>query len=83
MNKTRIVNFFKKYGHIWTLSYAFLYLPWFAYLERTVTRRYHVMHSQLDDLIPQRGRQLKLQHLRRRPTQLRCAGAPVHPARAE
>ena len=52
MNKTRIVNFFKKYGHIWTLSYAFLYLPWFAYLERTVTRRYHVMHSQLDDLIP-------------------------------
>ena len=31
---------------------------------------------ELDDLISQRRRQLELQHLRRRPTQLRCAGTP-------
>ena len=34
------------------LSYAFIYLPWFMYLERTVTRDYHIMHASLDDLIP-------------------------------
>lgn len=55
MIRTRISNFLKKYGHIWTLSYAFLYLPWFLHLEETVGKggsRYHIMHSQLDDLIP-------------------------------
>ena len=45
-------NFIKKYGHIWILGYGFIYLPWFMYLERTVTSHYHVMHSALDDLIP-------------------------------
>lgn len=41
----------KKYGHIWLLSYAFLYLPWFCHLERTI-RKYHVIHTRLDDFIP-------------------------------
>lgn len=45
-------NFLKKYGHIWILGYSFIYLPWFMYLEKTVTSHYHVMHSALDDLIP-------------------------------
>lgn len=45
-------NLIKKYKHVWILSYAFLYLPWFLYLERTVTRNYYVMHVALDDLIP-------------------------------
>ena len=34
------------------LSYAFIYIPWFCYLEKTVTRNYHVMHVALDDFIP-------------------------------
>ena len=42
----------KKYGHVWVLSYAFLYLPWFLYLEQTVTGDYAVMHTALDDYIP-------------------------------
>lgn len=42
----------KKYGHIWIMSYGLIYLPWFFYLERTVTRNYSVMHVALDDLIP-------------------------------
>ena len=42
----------KKYGHVWVLSYGFLYLPWFFYLERTVISDYAVMHTALDDYIP-------------------------------
>lgn len=42
----------KKYGHIWTLSYMFIYLPWFFYLEQTVRRKFTVMHVALDDKIP-------------------------------
>ena len=37
---------------MWLLSYGFIYLPWFCYLEKTVTRDYHIMHVSLDDLIP-------------------------------
>lgn len=42
----------RKYGHIWTLGYAFIYLPWFFHLEKTITRDYAVMHTGLDDYIP-------------------------------
>ena len=42
----------KKYGHIWMLSYAFIYLPWFSRLQENVNKPYHVMHTVLDDLIP-------------------------------
>lgn len=45
-------NLLKKYGHIWVLSYVFLYLPWFLYLERNVKNGFAVMHVKLDDLIP-------------------------------
>lgn len=45
-------NFFQKYRHIWTLGYIFIYLPWFLYLERTVTNNYHIMHVAVDDFIP-------------------------------
>ena len=37
---------------MWLLSYGFIYLPWFCYLERTVTSNYHVIHAALDDYIP-------------------------------
>lgn len=42
----------KKYGHIWVMGYALIYLPWFFHLEKTVVRDYHVMHVALDDKIP-------------------------------
>ena len=48
----KIREFLHKYRHAWLLSYAFIYLPWFMYLARTVTRDYHIMHASLDDLIP-------------------------------
>lgn len=43
---------FHRYRHVWILSYAFIYLPWFLYLEKTVTNHYHIMHVAIDDLIP-------------------------------
>lgn len=43
---------FKKYSHVWLLGYAFIYLPWFLYLEKTVTSNYHIMYIAFDDLIP-------------------------------
>ncbi len=42
----------ERYKHAWILLYAFLYIPWFSYLERTVTRDYYVIHTRLDDFIP-------------------------------
>lgn len=48
----QILSFFSKYKHVWVLSYAFIYIPWFCYLEKTVTRNYHVMHVAMDDYIP-------------------------------
>lgn len=46
--KQRLVQ----YKHAWALLYAFIYLPWFFYLEETVTRDYYVIHTAADDLIP-------------------------------
>ena len=45
-------QFLARYKHAWILSYGFIYLPWFLYLEKTVTRNYHVIHTWADDLIP-------------------------------
>ena len=42
----------KKYKHAWILSYLILYLAWFAFLEKTVTGRFHVVHMAVDDYIP-------------------------------
>ncbi|MGI6054590.1 MAG: phosphoesterase [Clostridium sp.] len=50
--KDWIQRLIRKYGHIWILGYTFIYIPWFLHLEKTVTRNYHIMHSELDDLIP-------------------------------
>ena len=40
------------YSHAWVLLYAFIYFPWFTYLERHVTDNYFVIHSIFDDYIP-------------------------------
>lgn len=45
-------NLIYKYRHAWVLGYAFIYLPWFIYLEKTVTNHYHIMHIAIDDYIP-------------------------------
>ena len=45
-------NLFKKYGHAWIFGYFLIYLPWFFYLEKHITRHYNIMHSDLDDMIP-------------------------------
>ncbi|MDO4598681.1 MAG: phosphoesterase, partial [[Ruminococcus] gnavus] len=47
-------KFIKKYKHAWVFLYAFIYLPWFMYLEKHITAdsSYHVIHSALDDKIP-------------------------------
>lgn len=47
-----VKNFLKKYGHIWILSYGFIYITWFIHLEKTVTYGYKLMYTRLDDLIP-------------------------------
>lgn len=45
-------NLVQKYKHVIWFSYAFLYLPWFIHLEKTVTTHFHVIHMDIDDKIP-------------------------------
>ena len=47
-----IKQFILKYKHGIILSYFFIYITWFSYLERTVTSSFHLIHSRLDDFIP-------------------------------
>lgn len=42
----------EKNKHALLLLYFLIYLPWFGYLERTVTTHFHVIHVALDDYIP-------------------------------
>ena len=42
----------KKYSHAWVLLYCLIYMPWFMWLERTVTTDFSVVHLSLDDKIP-------------------------------
>lgn len=49
----KIINHLtKNYKHLLWQLYWLFYLPWFAYLERTVTTRFHIIHVPLDDYIP-------------------------------
>ena len=45
-------QFFKKYSHIWTALYAFIYMPWFIWLEHTIVTDYTPIHIWIDDVIP-------------------------------
>jgi membrane-associated phospholipid phosphatase len=47
-----IKQFIIKYKHGVILSYFFIYMIWFSYLERTVTTNFNPVYSKLDDLIP-------------------------------
>lgn len=48
----KMKKFLIKYRHAWVLLYAFIYMPWFLYLERNTAGDYYMMHSPLDDHIP-------------------------------
>lgn len=50
--KENIYTFCRKYKHSWLLLYMLIYLPWFAWLEKNVTHRFHVIHMAIDDKIP-------------------------------
>lgn len=41
-----------QYRHAWILSYMFIYLAWFAYLEQTVTKKFHIITMPVDLKIP-------------------------------
>ncbi len=41
-----------KHRYLLLQVYWLIYLPWFVYLENTVTRHFHVIHMELDDAIP-------------------------------
>lgn len=41
-----------RYRHAWILSYGIIYIVWFAYLERTVTKNFHIITLDVDLEIP-------------------------------
>lgn len=48
-----LVKTYHKYRHALPLIlYGIIYMHWFAYLEKTVTSHYHLIHLKPDDLIP-------------------------------
>lgn len=50
--KAAFLAFLERNKHIVLQAYFLIYLPWFAYVERTVTTHFHVIHMALDDYIP-------------------------------
>lgn len=52
IEREKLKDFFYRYRHAWILSYMLIYIIWFAFLEKTVTRRFHVIHMAVDDYIP-------------------------------
>lgn len=45
-------NLIMKYKHAWILSYFFIYLPWFVWLERHITKNYTLVTLDFDKYIP-------------------------------
>ena len=43
---------FQKYRHGLVMLYLLIYMPWFHYLEKTVTIHFNVIHMAIDDYIP-------------------------------
>lgn len=49
----KLQKFYADYRHaIPLIVYGFIYLTWFAYVEKTVTKSYTVIHMTADDYIP-------------------------------
>lgn len=49
---TTIKTLLQKYNHAWIFLYAFIYIPWFFFIEQVSVTEYHIIYSPLDDLIP-------------------------------
>lgn len=47
-----VAAFIEKNKHGLFLLYFLIYMPWFGYLEKTVTIHFHVIYTALDDKIP-------------------------------
>jgi membrane-associated phospholipid phosphatase len=52
MREKKLKEFLYKYRYLLLQGYWLIYLPWFVYLEHTVTTHFHVIHMELDDAIP-------------------------------
>lgn len=50
--KAKIIAFINEYRHSILLLYGFIYIPWFSYLEKSVTSHFHLIHMVVDDYIP-------------------------------
>lgn len=50
--KRNLKELFSQYRHVWALAYFILYIPWFAWLERTVTKKFHIITMTVDLKIP-------------------------------
>lgn len=50
--ETSAHTWLKKYRHALLLLYLLIYLPWFNWLEKTVTNHFHIIHMAIDDVIP-------------------------------
>lgn len=48
----KLKQFIIKYRHAWVLLYAFIYMPWFIWLEQREDVEYFIIHSPIDDYIP-------------------------------
>lgn len=49
----KLKSFYIRWRHgIPLIAYGIIYLSWFAYLEKTVTKSYTVIHMAIDDYIP-------------------------------
>ncbi len=48
----KLFNLTRKYQHGWVFLYFLIYLPWFAYLEDTITTEYTLITSPIDQFIP-------------------------------
>jgi membrane-associated phospholipid phosphatase len=51
-SKQKINQIFEQYKHLLLLLYFPIYLLWFAYVEKTVTTEFNVIHMKIDDYIP-------------------------------
>lgn len=50
--RDKVKELLYRYRHGWILLYLVIYQIWFVYVERTVTRRFHIVHMAVDDYIP-------------------------------
>jgi membrane-associated phospholipid phosphatase len=50
--KAKIIAFIQEYKHSLLILYGLVYIPWFTYLEQSVTTHFNVIHLVIDDYIP-------------------------------